>query len=100
MIIDERDVTEYVNVPECFMQGCSKNIVIFQADGGNHFTDYGIYEGMFLFFDMNKDFKEGRLSCYINKRDGDSPKYKVSDKSIEGYRHLGRLVLTVRNYEV
>lgn len=100
MIIDERDVTEYVNVPECFMQGCSKNIVIFQADGGNHFTDYGIYEGMFLFFDMNKDFKEGRLSCYINKRDDDRPKYKVSDKSIEGYRHLGRLVLTVRNYEV
>lgn len=100
MTIDERDVTEYVNVPESFMQGCSKDIVIFQADGGNHFTDYDIYEGMFLFFDMNKDFQKGRLSCYINKRDDDRPKYRVSDKSLEGYRHLGRLVLTVRNYEV
>ena len=47
------------------LQGCSEDIVIFRADGGNHFTDYGIYEGMFLFFDRKKRFKKGRLSCCL-----------------------------------
>lgn len=65
-MIDEKEVTAYVAIPDCFLQGCSEDIVIFRADGGNHFTDYGIYEGMFLFFDRKKRFKKGRLSCYIN----------------------------------
>ena len=62
-MIDEKEVTAYVTIPDCFLQGCSEDIVIFRADGGNHFTDYGIYEGMFLFFDRKKRFKKGRLSC-------------------------------------
>ena len=94
------DPTAYVTIPDCFLQGCSEDIVIFRADGGNHFTDYGIYEGMFLFFDRKKRFKKGRLSCYINTAGDDRPKYRVSDKNIDGYKHLGRLVLTLRNYEV
>ena len=40
------------------------------------------------------------ISCYINKNDDEKPKYKVSDKDIDGYEHLGRLVVTMRNYEV
>ncbi len=64
-MIDEKEVTAYVTMPDCFLQGCSEDIVIFRADGGNHFTDYGIYEGKFLFFDRKKRFKKGRLSCYI-----------------------------------
>lgn len=59
-----------------------------------------IYEGMFLFFDRKKNFKKGRLSCYTNTTDDDRPKYKVSDREIDGYEHFGRLVLTLRNYEV
>ena len=47
-----------------------------------------------------KRFKKGRLSCYINTAGDDRPKYRVSDKNIDGYKHLGRLVLTLRNYEV
>ena len=43
---------------------------------------------------------KGRLSCYINTAGDDRPKYRVSDKNIDGYKHLGRLVLTLRNYEV
>ena len=96
-MIDEKEVTAYVTIPDCFLQGCSEDIVIFRADGGNHFTDYGIYEGMFLFFDRKKRFKKGRLSCYINTAGDDRPKYRVSDKNIDGYKHLGRLVLTLRN---
>ena len=66
-MIDEKEVTAYVTMPDCFLQGCSEDIVIFRADGGNHFTDYGIYEGMFLFFDRKKRFKKGRLSCTGSK---------------------------------
>ena len=44
--------------------------------------------------------RKGRLSCYINTAGDDRPKYRVSDKNIDGYKHLGRLVLTLRNYEV
>ena len=99
-MIDEKEVTAYVTMPDCFLQGCSEDIVIFRADGGNHFTDYGIYEGMFLFFDRKKRFKKGRLSCYINTAGDDRPKYRVSDKNIDGYKHLGRLVLTLRNYQI
>jgi len=51
-VIDEKEVTAYVTIPDCFLQGCSEDIVIFRADGGNHFTDYGIYEGMFHVFQM------------------------------------------------
>lgn len=72
-MIDEKEVTAYVAIPDCFLQGCSEDIVIFRADGGNHFTDYGIYEGMFLFFDRKKRFKKGRLSCYINTAGDDRP---------------------------
>lgn len=84
-MIDEKEVTAYVTIPDCFLQGCSEDIVIFRADGGNHFTDYGIYEGMFLFFDRKKRFKKGRLSCYINTAGDDRPKYRVSDKNIDGW---------------
>ena len=47
-MIDESDVQAYVRMPDCLIKGCSDDMAIFIADGGNHFTDYGIYEGMFL----------------------------------------------------
>ena len=90
----------YVSMPSCLLQGCSNDLIIFRADGGNHFTHYGIFEGMFLIFDVSKDFKEGRLSCYLNNSGDDRPKFKVSDKPLDGYRHFGRLVASMKNYEV
>ena len=58
------------------------------------------YEGMFLIFDVSKDFKDGHLSCYLNNSGDDRPKFKVSDKPLDGYRHFGRLVASMKNYEV
>ena len=52
------------------------------------------------FLDVSKDFKEGRLSCYLNNSGDDRPKFKVSDKPLDGYRHFGRLVGSMKNYEV
>ena len=99
-IIDPDEVETYISMPECLMQGCSNDIIIFRADGRNHFTHHGIYEGMFLFFDVSKDFQEGRLSCYLNDTGDSRPKFKVSDKPLDGYHHLGRLVASMKNYEV
>jgi len=99
-IVVPDEIETYVSMPECLMQGCSNDIIIFRADGGNHFTNYGIYEGMFLFFDVSKDFQEGRLSCYLNDTGDSRPKFKVSDKPLDGYHHLGRLVASMKNYEV
>ena len=93
-------VEEQRKMPSCLLQGCSNDLIIFRADGGNHFTHYGIFEGMFLIFDVSKDFKEGRLSCYLNNSGDDRPKFKVSDKPLDGYRHFGRLVASMKNYEV
>lgn len=90
----------YFTTHEHLLQGCSNDLIIFRADGGNHFTHYGIYEGMFLIFDVSKDFKDGHLSCYLNNSGDDRPKFKVSDKPLDGYRHLGRLVASMKNYEV
>ena len=99
-MITENDIKAYVDMPTYFTEGCSNNMFVFRADGGNHFTDYGIFEGMFLFFDTQKPFKKGSLSCYENKTKDENPRFKVSDKPLAGYKHFGRLVLTVRNYEV
>ena len=55
---------------------------------------------MFLFFDPKKQFKKGQLSCYENIKVGAIPRFKLSDDLLEGYRHCGRLVMTIRNYEV
>lgn len=103
----EIDIGSEVAIPEQLLQGCSDSVVAFVADDGNHFTDYGnhftdygIFEGMILFFDMKKSFEKGRLSCYVNEQDNDQPKYKVSDKDMDGYRHYGRLVMMMRSYEV
>lgn len=99
-MIDEKEVTAYVTIPDCFLQGCSEVLLSSVRTAETILSDYGIYEGMFLFFDRKKRFKKGRLSCYINTAGDDRPKYRVSDKNIDGYKHLGRLVLTLRNYEV
>lgn len=53
-MIDEKEVMAYVRMPACFMQGCSEDIVIFRADGGNHFTDYRIPAFWKISFDFEK----------------------------------------------
>ena len=98
-LLDEADVQEYVNLPKNLFSNCGDKTIIFIADNGNHFTHYGIYEGMLLFFDTERPFKENHLSCFINEQN-EEPKFKLSDTPIDGYRHLGRLIYSLKNYEV
>ena len=49
------------------------------------------------------DYEHGIIIRSLNDEKTDlmnEGKYRVSDKNIDGYKHLGRLVLTLRNYEV
>ena len=77
-IVVPDEIETYVSMPSCLLQGCSNDLIIFRADGGNHFTHYGIYEGMFLIFDVSKDFKDGHLSCYLNNSGDDRPRLSLS----------------------
>lgn len=52
-IVVPDEIETYVSMPSCLLQGCSNDLIIFRADGGNHFTHYGIYEGMFLMEHIN-----------------------------------------------
>lgn len=93
----EGNVEEYIAVPSAIL-GDSRNVVLFRADGGNHFTHYGIYEGMYLGFDLDKPFVPGQLSLFKSDREGSEQPYKLSDKPLPGYSPCGRLVLSMRKY--
>ena len=55
---------------------------------------------MYLFIDLDKPFMNGRVSCFMRRQENEGlPKYRLSDKPIRGYSHLGRLVMTLRNFE-
>lgn len=97
--LDNCDVKEYISIPEYFCKGLSKKVVIFTADGGNHFTHWGIYEGTFLFIDLENEYMEGQLSCFRNSQNNGEPKYKLSEVPLEGYEHLGRVVMILRKFE-
>ena len=47
-----------------------------------------------------KILRTDTFSCYLNNSGDDRPKFKVSDKPLDGYRHFGRLVASMKNYEV
>ena len=96
---DSCDVRQYIRIPEFFCEGISEKTVVLPADGGNHFTHWGICEGTLLFVDLEKDYQEGQLSCFKNAQDNDEPKYKLSEVPLEGYEHLGRVVMTLRKFE-
>lgn len=97
--IPSEEVRCYLPIPAEFTKGASDHLAVFIADGGNHFTHYGIFEGMFLIFDLEAEYEEGHLSFFAARNpDERHPKYKVSDVPMKGYRHMGRLVASVRNY--
>ena len=57
-IVAPDEIETYVSMPSCLLQGCSNDLIIFRADGGNHFTHYGIYEGIKFRFSKER-------CCYI-----------------------------------
>ena len=97
---DLDEIRGFVSFSKELYPSCSENTIIFTADGGNHFTNYGIYEGTLLFIDTEKSYLKGHLSCFKNINDDLNPKFRMSDVPLDGYEHFGRLVYALRNYEV
>ena len=98
-IVAPDEIETYVSMPSCLLQGCSNDLIIFRADGGNHFTHYGIYEGMFLIFDVSKDFKVYVEVDVTHKTDGTARPRKIKFEDGEVYeidrvRHCCRAAST------
>ena len=92
--------SNYMQIASTYCPNISEDVVCFIADDGNHFTKYGITEGMLLIFDKNKSFKEGHLSCYADTLSDGTKEYRLSNMEQPDSIYIGRMVMAVRNYEV
>ncbi len=88
---------KYICVPDAYLKGCSDQLFAMVAEDGAHALKYGIVKGMTLIFDREKAFRKGCLSCFMWE-DGPEQEYKLSDETLGGYTHLGRLVVGIRKY--
>lgn len=78
---------EYHNVDDVF---------ILTANGDNNFLYYGIAKNSLLFVKPSKRIKKGSLMVFLT--DGD-PKYKLSTTNIKDAEMVGRVLMTVNQYE-
>lgn len=91
---------EFCYFSQDMFPNASQNIVAMKADGGNHFMEFGIVEGSIVYLDLAAKSKKGCLSCYKRTYTKDGPLYKLSLHPMEGYRYFGRVILTMKYYEV
>lgn len=68
-----------------------ENLMALIADNGNHFTEYGIYENMILFFDKSREFEKGCLAGYTAP---DGRNYLSAQKQQDPY--IGMLILSIK----
>ena len=88
---------KYICVPDSYLKGCSDQLFAMVVEDSAHTLRYGIVKGMTLIFDREKTFRKGCLSCFMLE-DGPEQEYKLSDETLGGYTHLGRLVAGIRKY--
>lgn len=70
-----------------------ESLTVLMSDNGNHFTEYGIYENMILFFDRTKEHNEGCLAAYCDAK-GDN--YLSLEKQND--RYIGLLIMSMKGY--
>ncbi len=67
-VLQESQIKAYCSFPVCLLPDGTDEIFLATADGGNHFLDFGIHEGMELIFDAKKGFTEvNRLASSIKR---------------------------------
>lgn len=98
-IIPSSAEKEYLSVSPTLLNSNSKDIFILTADGGNHFTDYGIFEGTRVFFDGELPFAAGKLSAFVNNADPKKPKFKMSLSEEKGFSYVGRAIARMNYFE-
>lgn len=99
---DDEKIQGYIEVPHFLLKNSpQRNLVVFPADGGDHFLKHGIVKDTILFFDTDLEFEEGKVSCFISKNKNATKRFKLADTDmdLENYNHVGRLVATQRNCE-
>ena len=61
---DDEIIQGYIEVPHFLLKNNpQRNLVVFPADGGDHFLKHGIVKDTILFFDTDLEFEEGKRSC-------------------------------------
>ena len=91
--IKTESIKSYVETPKSLLKE-HHNLIALIADNGNHFLAYGIVEGTTLYIDLDAEYEENTLLCFINKQ------FKLFICELEGYDYVGRIIAAYKSYEV
>ncbi len=69
------------------------------ANGDNNFLLFGIAENSLLIIDKNKHYQPGKLNVYCTDIVDGEPAYKLSLIELADYPFVGRVVMTINQYE-
>lgn len=72
------------------------DVFILTANADNNFLYYGIAENSLLFVKPSKRIKNGTLMVFLT---GGDPQYKLSTTNIKDTEMVGRVLMTVNQYE-
>ena len=79
--------------------GCSgyyqKSLICFFANGDNNFVDDGIVENSLLFIDTEKSFDEKKINVFQLS----DHRLKLSKKTINSSKYIGRVISVINQYE-
>ena len=92
--IKTESIKSYVETPKSLLKE-HHNLIALIADNGNHFLAYGIVEGTTLYIDLDAEYEENTLLCFINKQ----VQFKRLVGGLEGYDYGGRIIAAYRAYE-
>lgn len=88
---DTESIESYVQIPPCLYEKKSTYIALI-ADDGNHFLNEGITEGATVFIDLEAEYEEGMINCFVNKQ----REFRLHKSMLEGYEYVGRAIATMK----
>ena len=93
--IKTESIKSYVEAPKSLLKE-HRNLIALITDNGDHFLAYGIVEETTLYIDLDAEYEENTLSCFINKQG----QFKLFICELEGYEYVGRVISAYKSYEV
>ncbi len=92
--IKTESIKSYVEAPKSLLKE-HRNLIALITDNGDHFLAYGIVEETTLYIDLDAEYEENTLSCFINKQG----QFKLFICELEGYDYV-RIIAAYKSYEV
>lgn len=92
---DTNSIEIYVQIPPFLLKRRSTYIALI-ADGGNHFLHDGIVEGTTFFVDLEAEYEQDKLCCFISEQG----EFKLHRGKPAGYEYVGRVVAACNKIEV